>query len=246
MARRGFLVGRRTGGGNDPPLPSVLIPGLSCFLVDFGCQQAGTGIPCGDLDRVASWRARTTDGTTLTPPSSGARPVWHANSGYPFVRFDGATEHLGAVTVPAGGQFYGFAFRTTAQGHCLMSGYVDNTFYGPLLQIGYGTGALDAYDPTAGMSSPGNAADGSWYRGMLWHGVSGDGRTLWLNRVQAANWVSSATTAVGNPVWIASHLNGAVPFNGDFGRVCFGACPARPTDDVLQAVDSWLAAGILP
>ena len=235
-----------TGAGNAP-LPAVYFPGAVCFDPASGCgEDAGATDPCEDQDAVAGWLART-GSQLLVPPSAGARPVWHANAYFPFVRLDGTDDVLGAVTLPAGPQIIGVAFRTTTMGRALMAGYIDNTNYGPLLFVSSATGTLAAFDPIGALATAGSVADGSWHRAILWQGASGAGRELWVDGVQVGQNSTSATTPVGNPVRVGADQSGTgLFFAGDIGRVFAGPCSTRPTVTQFAFLDHWLACGILP
>ena len=97
------------GGGRTGPLPSVYVPGAVSWAPLAGCTDAADAAVSADGTPVKGWLSEDGSGL-LVQPTANKRPLWKANAGFPYLRFDGASDDLGDFAVSAGGLLIGVAF----------------------------------------------------------------------------------------------------------------------------------------
>lgn len=219
----------------------------------YGCyeERLSPTTPCTDGSPVGTWIDQKSS-ILFIAPNDSARPIWRANSGRPYITFDGVNDLLSCTNVGftmggAGDFTVAAGFTATGAGpYSVIFGYWSANF---ALRFNATGGKLGTVvKPNSGSPSEQNALtsasvyrDGTWRRGV----------SMWTNTGYVARVIGdgtdSGTYSVGETIgsstsaYVGAQASGPTNFlNGNIGTIL--VYNSYLSDANLSQLDAYLAS----
>lgn len=219
--------------------PTDLFPGSVWFDPASGMFSDAGVTPVADGQAVAQADSGGA-AASLAPPSAGTRPTWHANSGKPYLTFDGTDDQFGGITLAAGPLLYWCAVRYTGGFYpYLLEGAA---FTAPAVRADGDPGAnLLAINPSGNLDSGIDSGDNAWHTLIYW--LAAGGQRLWVDGVLLGT-AGAGTAYAGAEVTLFARADDSTTWNGDAGPFGFQPNADEPAAAAVAALHAYLAGRV--